>query len=214
MKQKTLCFVAAALAVVVGSVVVLGSRAAAQDSQSEETLGSPARRAVAGVAAPALSNHTLTGTFFDVNAAGATAACGSAFCSATPVNLFLEHIKCPGATGTKCVFQITITSQNQTGSNDLPANPSEEGLYQFLVDGTPPSPGPTLVGGFYLWTLLQAASSISAVSTAVTGSVTNSAANQVHSISVAISCNEVSGDSTGCFESTQFANLQIARYHP
>ena len=214
MKQTTLCFVAAALAVVVGSVVVLGSRAAAQDSQSEGALGSPARRAVAGAAAPAISNHTLTGTFFDVNAAGATAACGSAFCSATPVNLFLEHIKCPGAIGTKCVFQITISSQNQVGSNDLPANPSEEGLYQFLVDGKPPSPGPTLVGGFYLWTLLQAASSISAVSTAVTGSVTNSAANQVHSISVGISCDEVNGDSTGCFESTQFANLQIARYHP
>jgi hypothetical protein len=129
-------------------------------------------------------------------------------------NVLLEHIKCPGAIGTKCVFQITISSQNQVGSNDLPANPSEEGLYQFLVDGTPPSPGPTLVGGFYLWTLLQAASSISAVSTAVTGSVTNSAANQVHSISVGISCNEVNGDNTGCFESTQFANLQIARYQP
>jgi len=212
MKQKMLALVVALAAI--GSVVALSSKAGSQDSRLEGLPGVPAHRVGAGAAASAaLSNHALTGTFLDVNPAGASTSCGSAGCVATPATIFSEHIKCLGAAGTKCVFQITMASQNLVNSNDPPANPGEEGVYQFLVDGAPPNPGPTGVGGFYFWTFGQGAAVYAAVSTAVTASVTNSTANQSHSISVGVSCEEILGDGTGCFEATSFSNLQIARYN-
>ena len=119
----------------------------------------------------------------------------------------------PRCRRTKCTFQVTIESQNQVGSNDLPANPGEEGLYLFLVDGLAPSPGPTDGSGFYAWSIFQGASAITGTSYAVTAKVANTSANQVHSIVVGIGCNEILGDSTGCFGAAGFSNLQIARYH-
>jgi hypothetical protein len=110
---------------------------------------------------------------------------------------------------------VTIQSQNNAGSNDNTVG--EEGVYQFLVDGVAPTPGP--VGSScscYTWSGASRNFSfaIRGTSYAVTATVTNTTANQVHSIAVNIGCSEIQGKTSGCFANTGFANLGVATYTP
>jgi len=212
MKEKTLCFVMV-LAVSLVNVLVVSTPAGAQDNPLAGRVGVLAHREGAGASPAVISNHTLTGTFFDVSGGG-TAFCTSGNCLSPSFTVFSEKITCPGVGGHHCTFQITIAAKNQVGSNDLPRNPGENGVYQILVDGVPPVPGPTDSLGYAPIVVGESASPAIGSSYSVTAEVTNLSPNQVHSIFVGVACQEILNDSSGCFEQTGFDNLQIARYRP
>jgi hypothetical protein len=162
----------------------------------------------------ALPKHVLKATYFDTFSSVATASCISAGCSAY-APIFSESVICPKLAGGKCTYQVTIQSQNNAGSNDNSVG--EQGVYQFLVDGVAPTPGP--VGSpcsCYTWSGASRNFSfaIRGASYAVTATVTNASDNQAHSIAVNIGCTEVQGNASGCFANTGFANLGIAAYTP
>jgi hypothetical protein len=205
--------VAFAVVLVSGIVIARGS-ASAQTSgrQGSGFLGTqPAGRSAAS--AP-LVKHLLKGTFFDTSSTGASASCSSAGCTAyAPISS--ESIVCPKLAGGTCTYQVTIQSQSIAGSNDN--TKGEEGVYQFLVDGVAPNPGPVGAGcACYTWSgsSRQFSLTVRGTSYAVTATVKNTIDNQSHSIGVNIGCNEVQGNTSGCFAGSGFANLSIATYTP
>lgn len=203
-----------------GSAVVLISLMAvvpaiAQNNSSDRATAILKPQSGEGPVAPSIpAKHLLIGTFFDTSSPGASASCSSAHCTAF-APMYSEAIVCPKAAGLTCTFQITIQSQNAAGSNDLKFG--EEGVYQFLVDGVAPTPGPvasscacyTWSGASHLFSL-----TVRATSYAVTATVKNATASQSHSIGVNIGCVELQGNTTGCFAKSGFANLSVAMYAP
>jgi hypothetical protein len=182
----------------------------AQDSLSGHA-GMPAVRRTGDAQAappPVLATHVLKASYFDTSSSAVTASCSFSFCTAT-ATVFNESIKCPVVAGKTCTFQITIESGNTVVGNSGTIN--EEGVYQFLVDGVAPSPGPTDGSGLYLWTSAQPIfGAVFGTSYAVTATVRNTVANQAHSITEGIGCFEVTGDASGCSATQGFSNFQIA----
>ena len=205
-----------ALAVIlIGGVVIDKGPANAQSTAGRQESGVLNPLATGGSAAPApLVKHVLVATFFDTTSPGASASCNSVGCSAY-APIYLEKIICPRASGATCTYQITIQSQNAAGSND--GTVGEEGVYQFLVDGKAATPGPLGAGcACYTWSGAGNGASlpIRGTSYSVTATVTNSSANQSHSIKVNIGCNELNANNSGCFAASGFANLSVATYGP
>jgi hypothetical protein len=160
---------------------------------------------------PALTPHTLKTAYFDTNSVLLVASCNTAHCTAitTP---FTETIKCPAVAGKTCTFQVTIESANNVQNGSGLSNESEDGIWQFLVDGSAPIPGPTNSQGLQDWFL--GPTSLIGTSYAVTATVKNTVSSQSHNISVGFGCKEVVGDPRGCIAQMGFANLQIAVFTP
>ena len=196
-----------AVALLVGVTVIAGARVRESGVLTPLSSGQ--------IAAPsALVKHVLKATYFDASSPGASASCSSANCSAF-APIYLENIVCPKLAGAACTYQITIQSQNRAGSND--GTLGEEGVYQFFVDGAAPTPGPVSAScACYTWSGASQKFSlpVRGTSYAVTATVTNTTANQSHSIAVNIGCNEIQGNASGCFAGSGFANLSIAVYAP
>lgn len=197
------------------AIVAASVGARAQNSSKGRGFGVPARQSEVQTVVPAaLTKHVPKGTFFDTSSSGASAFCGTAGCFAF-APIYLESIVCPRPAGAMCTYQITIHSQSNAGSNDKTMG--EEGVYQFLVDGAAPSPGPVANGcACYAWSgaSRQFSLTVRGTSYAVTATVTNTTSSQVHSIAVNIGCNEIQGNTSGCFAGSGFANLAIATYFP
>jgi len=206
---------ALSLAVVSGIVIAwgpAGAQGAARERETGTLTFTPQLNGRPGASTPI--NHALKGTIFDASSPGASASCSSAGCSAY-AQMYLESVVCPRTAGSTCTYQITIQSQNHAGSND--GKLGEEGLYQFLVDGVAPTPGPVASScACYTWSGASRLFSlpIRGTSYAVTATVTNNSANQAHSIAVNIGCSETHGNISGCFAGSGFANLSIATYTP
>jgi hypothetical protein len=193
--------------------VVVFAVSAANGQNNSQGPGMLAPRAGAAPAVTA-TRHLPIGTLFDASSPGAAASCSSAGCSAF-ASIYSETVTCPRSAGATCTFQVTIHSQVNAGSND--STLGEEGVYQFLVDGAAPTPGP--VGNAcscFAWSgsSRQFSLPIRAASYAVTATVTNTTNNQAHPIAVNIGCNEVHGNASGCFANSGFANLSITTYVP
>ena len=152
----------------------------------------------------ALTKHALVTTYFKADGNRVNAVCGTNGCTATSP-IFAPSVVCPGAVGTSCTYQIHLDGQVAVTFSDI-------GLFQVLVDGAAPSPGPTESGGFVQFAFNPNAANGEARSLGVTATVKNTTANQAHAISVAIGCSDQTGD--GCVGGSQLANLQIAVYHP
>jgi hypothetical protein len=200
-----------AVAFFVCAVAISPDVAGAQSASREQKI--PAQQ-VGALALTSLTKHVLKATYFDTFSSVAAASCSSAGCSAY-APIFSESIACPQLAGGKCTYQVTIQSQNNAGSNDNKVG--EQGVYQFLVDGVAPTPGP--VGSpcsCYTWSGASRNFSftIRGTSYAVTATVTNTTDSQAHSIAVNVGCTEVHGNTSGCFASTGFANLGVATYTP
>ena len=89
----------------------------------------------------------------------------------------------------------------------------QEGLYRFLVDSAAPTGGGTDSGGFFAWAASQSDIPSHSSSDAVFSTVTNTVANQAHSIEADVGCADISG-SGSCSASTGFSTLVISVYHP
>lgn len=107
-----------------------------------------------------------------------------------------ESVVCPLPKGGRCVFHIGLeTSTQLVGLN--PPEPSSNdvtGLYRFLIDGQPPTPGPVPnSNGYTQWGtgLAYASNYVSVVAV-----VTNTKFNQAHSIQMFDVCQNQ--DVVGC----------------
>jgi hypothetical protein len=157
-----------------------------------------------------LTNRVLQNTHFETAAfGGVTASCNAANCLKT-VNLFSFSslgVRCPALANHGCTFYIHVESQNMISASD-------DGFYQFLVDGKAPIPGPTDAPGFYAWLIADPDSGpiVEGRSSAVTAQVVNTVANQNHKVQVKIGCFDINGN--GCTATGGFASLRIDVFTP
>lgn len=155
-----------------------------------------------------LNPHRLISTTLRTNAGTTTVSCTSSLCE--NLGLVFEpsvaFIKCPHAAGGTCTYYLHLETQVSVSSLDT-------GVFEFLVDGVAPSPGPTDAMGFFAWDASDPNSSIlQARSFAVVAQVTNSASNQTHSIEVQFGCIDTTGD--GCSATKGLTSMSIGLYTP
>ena len=157
-----------------------------------------------------LLNRVLRNTDFQTEQNNITASCSVLNCSAPPRLIFpILPAVCPGPINQTCTFYIHLESQATLSAND-------RGLFQFLVDGVRPFPGPTDPAGLFTWDNNDPDSAMAAPfshSYAVTAEVTNMAANQVHPITVSVSCVDFNSNAF-CGVTTGLSNLEVQIYTP
>lgn len=155
-----------------------------------------------------IKNVTLISTTFRTNVGPVTVACSSSFCENLGVFLTpsLLNIVCPQPAGAACTFYVHLETQAAATAND-------SGIFQFLVDGVAPMPGPTDIHGFFVWDTADANSTVmQARSYAVVGHVTNSKDNQAHGIEAEFGCIDLTGD--GCSATMGLASMSIGLFAP
>jgi hypothetical protein len=166
-----------------------------------------------------ISNETLVSTTFVVSKTAATAKCGRNGCVATTSMLAPVPVTCPAATGQTCTFHISLEARTAVGfpaackcSAAAPA-----GLYQFLIDGAPPTIGPTSVEGNYVFERWAYTSSIperaiQSYPASVLTTVTNSSSNS-HTIAVNLGCQDSNGNG-GCAATAQSVTMRVDVFEP
>lgn len=155
--------------------------------------------------------ETLRATYSDTLSSTLFASCGSAGCEATPVNIFTHSLVCPAVAGAHCTYDIQEAGQVESGGNSIFSG--EDGLYQFFVDGAIPNGGGTDGNGFYAFQL-GGPEFLFGTSYNVHSTVTNTIANQQHTITVNLSCFDLLGDSAGCFGESGFQTLVVRVWTP
>ena len=155
--------------------------------------------------------ETLRATFSDSGALFQTASCSSFSCLATPVTIYSYNLVCPVPAGSSCRYDIQIAGQVESGGNSVASG--EDGLYQFFVDGVPPSGGGTDPNGFYSWQMFGPEFYFG-TSYNVHSKVMNNSANQKHNVTVNLSCFEILGDSAGCFATSSYQTLVVRVWTP
>ena len=98
-----------------------------------------------------------------------------------------------------------------------PAKSDTGGLYQFLIDGTPPTIGPTSSDGNYVFERWAYTSSIperaiQSYPASVLTTVTNSSSNS-HVIVVNLGCQDSNGNG-GCAATAQSATMRVDVFEP
>jgi hypothetical protein len=181
--------------------------------------------ATAAVLTPAMkaqtviSNESLVSTTFVVNKTNIMAGCaGDPGCVAPPMPLFKPiHVTCPAATGKTCTLGISLDAKTQVSIQD--GNSGEEGIYQFLMDGAPPVPGPTDEQGFYIFTIYAAAFDNYPQQTrlsypaSLVGAVKNSGSSKDHVVKVSVSCVDVLKQG-GCEVDAHWSTMRIDVFEP
>lgn len=157
-----------------------------------------------------LLNRRLRNTDFQTEPNAITTGCSVLNCLAPPALIFpVLPALCPVPANQTCTFYIHLESQAALSAND-------RGLFQFLVDAAPPVPGPTDPGGFFSWDNNDPDSAMAqpfAHSYAVTAVVKNAVPNQVHPITVSVSCVDSNG-SGACRVNSGLSNLEVNIYTP
>jgi len=155
-----------------------------------------------------IKNVTLVSTTFRTNVGPVTVACSFAACENLGVFLTpsLLNITCPQPAGATCTFYVNLQTQASVTPND-------SGIFEFLVDGVAPRPGPTDIHGFFAWDTADPNSTVmQARSYAVVARVTNSKANQSHGVEAEFGCIDLTGD--GCSATMGPANMSIGLFTP
>jgi hypothetical protein len=90
---------------------------------------------------------------------------------------------------------------------------NDSGVFQFLIDGIAPSPGPTDVYGFFTWDTADPNSTVmQARSYAVVAQVTNARDSQTDGVEAQFGCIDRTGD--GRSATMGLASMSIALYTP
>jgi hypothetical protein len=175
--------------------------------------------APAATAQTVISNETLVSTTFVVSKTAATAKCGRNGCIATTAMLAPVPVTCPAATGQTCTFHISLEARTAVGfpANCKCAAAAPGGLFQFLIDGAPPTIGPTSVDGNYVferWTYTSSIPerAIQSYPASVLTTVTNSSSNS-HTIVVNLGCQDSNGNG-GCAATAQSATMTVDVFEP
>ena len=152
-----------------------------------------------------VKNVTLVFTTFRTPV---TVACSFAACENLGVFLTpsLLNITCSQPAGATCTFYLNLQTQASVTAND-------SGIFQFLVDGVAPRPGPTDIHGFFVWDTADPNSTVmQARSYAVVARVTNSRANQAHGVEAEFGCIDLTGD--GCSATMGATSMSIGLFTP
>jgi hypothetical protein len=164
-----------------------------------------------------ISNETLVNSNFVVNKTPVKISCLKAGCSVKAPVLTAIHVTCPAAIGATCIFHIalnatvTVALQLCCSGTSIPTN-----IYQFLVDGSAPSPGPTDAQGNYIFSANIAtdslAPSVAQYPADVVATVTNSD-SQDHVIDLNVGCVD-EGKDAGCGLTVNRSTMRVDVFEP
>lgn len=149
-----------------------------------------------------LINRKLVNTNFETQPNSLTASCSVSKCTALLPAFPVLNTVCPVAAGASCTFYIHLEASSTSVAS------FDGGLFQFLVNGAAPTPGPTLTGGKVYWYPTSSGYAVAA-------QVTNTTANQVWPIAVSFGC--IDSDpttTTGCISFFGPGNLAVSVYTP
>jgi len=157
-----------------------------------------------------LNGRNLKSANFQTQDDQILAGCIGAACTSPKIFDPALGLVCPVAAGKTCTYYIHLESQVQVSAQDA-------GLFRFLVDGAAPSPGPTATDDSFTWLDNDPDSNVlshfEVKSFTVTAKVTNTTANQSHSIEVQIACSDTNADG-GCAAKAGFAVLEVKIHTP
>jgi hypothetical protein len=165
-----------------------------------------------------LSNESLVTTTFVVNKAAATARCGKPGCAAVKSMLESIPVNCPAPTGKTCTFHIALDAkvsmsfqfrEGAEGSGPV-------GSYVFLIDGAPPTLGPTGAHGNYLFernVITQSEQNKVPDRQSYPASVITSTQSGNHMIDVKIGCTDDLRDG-GCEVTAHWSTLRVDVFEP
>jgi hypothetical protein len=173
-----------------------------------------------------ISNESPAGFAFVANKTLATAKCDTPKCSATASMLKSIPVTCPAAIGQTCTFYISLVSKVSIGIHcKFCFGGGPAAGYQFLVDGLPPSVGPTDAQGGYLFarnaftggenTGSPSYLSRQSFAASVIATVTNTDSNN-HSIDVNITCRDafVLQPQGGCEAIAHDSTMRVDVFEP
>jgi hypothetical protein len=189
----------------IGTVVAAFAAILLAKAPAMGQIGTPAGNdAVKPPANIKVGNRALQRTAFQVTTDNVVSSCNTADCLSPRKAMFVRTAQCDGAAGKTCTFYLHIDAQVALTGQD-------QALFEFFVDGAPPTPGPTGLNG--LVNVGGAGDSeYQTRSFGVVAYVTNKTLNQQHNIEIDILCEDFNGD--GCMGQTGFASLQAVVYTP
>jgi len=165
-----------------------------------------------------LSNESLVTTTFVVNKSAATASCGKPGCAAAKSMLESIPVNCPAPTGQTCTFHIALDAkvsmtfkfrEGAEGSGPI-------GPYEFLIDGAPPTLGPTDAHGNYLFernVITQSEQNKLPDRQSYPASVITSTQSGNHTIDVKIVCRDDLREG-GCEVTAHWSTMRVDVFEP
>jgi len=163
--------------------------------------------------AQAQSSTSLTGRIlknmsYVARTGTVSTSCATSGCSTSTALVPAVNVVCPSTTlPSTCTYYIHVEAETIVSNHD-------NGLFQFLVDGKPASPGALLSGGYFSFQSGDPNSGtyFEGHSYAAVGTVSNTSNNQAHTIRVKIVCADQTGD--GCYAQGGLATVEIAVSKP
>ena len=165
-----------------------------------------------------ISNETLVTTTLVVNKSAATARCGKPGCAAAKSMLASIPVNCPAQTGKTCTFHIGLDAKVSMSfkSQEGAQGSGPIGSYEFLIDGTPPTLGPTDAHGNYLFernVFTQSEQNKVPDRQSYPASVITSTQSGNHKIDVRIACKDKLREG-GCEVIAHWSTLRVDVFEP
>jgi hypothetical protein len=162
-----------------------------------------------------LSNETLVTTTLVVNKTPIIAKCKGNGCSTEKKYLTSIPVTCPAGRGKTCTFHIALDAKVDIGGPQGGTSEGTLGFYRFLIDGVPPTVGPTGPHGGYLfekdiYTNLE--NSPAALRLSYPASVVTSTASGNHTIDVNVGCTDTGLG--GCGLTARWGTMRIDIFEP
>jgi hypothetical protein len=166
-----------------------------------------------------ISNETLVTSTLVVNKTPVKISCLKAGCSVKAPVLTSIPVTCPAAIGATCTFHIALNATvtvallqcSGCSGTSIPTN-----TYQFLVDGSAPSPGPTDAQGNYIFSANIVTDSlfpsVAQYPAIVVATVTNSN-SQDHVIDPNVGCLD-EGNDFGCGLTVNRSSMRVDVFEP
>jgi hypothetical protein len=166
-----------------------------------------------------ISNEALATTTFVVNKESRSARCGRTGCSAKTQMFAPIPVTCPAPIGQTCTLHIWLDTKTSVvlGCGNC-GGAGTTGFYQFLVDDTVPTIGPTDEHGNYLFEKYGYTGGIPSTAArqsypaSVLTAVTN-ANSTSHTITVNVGCRDVA-KTGGCEATAHWSTMRVDVFEP
>ena len=166
-----------------------------------------------------IRSETLATTTFVVNKESRTARCGGAGCSARTQMFAPVSVTCPAKLGQTCTIHIWLDTKTSVvlGCGNC-GGAGTTGFYQFLIDKTVPTIGPTDEHGNYLFEKygytggIPSKAARQSYPASVLTAVTN-VNSYVHTITVNVGCRDAA-KSGGCEATAHWSTMRVDVFKP
>jgi hypothetical protein len=127
------------------------------------------------------------------------------------------HVTCPAGFGKTCTLNVALVAKTFVFPCESGCTGGNEGMYQFLIDGKAPVPGPTDDKGFYVFSIYGVGfyspyDTRVSYPASIVGKVTNLRSKD-HKIAVSVSCADVTRLSL-CEASAHWSTMRIDVFEP